>query len=1756
LLGFILAGDSPVRAVTAWNDAAETNEDTSVTISVLTNDDGGGLKVDTVGAAGHGTVSIQAGGASVLYTPAADWYGTDSFTYSVMQSATPYYAGTGHYYEFVSVPGGITWSSAQSAAAGKKLYGLQGYLVTITSAGEQNFVNTKLNGSTAWMGASDVAVEGTWRWVTGPENGQSLSYTNWNSGEPNNMGDEDYGQFLAGSTGLWNDLSSTATVAGYVVEYGGMAGDPTPPAEILTATVTVTVDPVNDPPSFTGEGDETVLEDCGPQTITGWATSIYAGPANESSQSLTFAVSVDADPLLFKVNPWLNSSGTLSFTPNDDANGTATITVELHDNGGTTNGGVSASASQTFTITVSPVNDPPSFVKGSDQLSPEDWGPQSVFWAASVSAGPADEAGQALSFSVTNDHTTLFSVQPSISNIGVLTYTAAPNMNGHATVTVTLHDNGGTSNSGVDTSFSATFTITILPVNDPPTFVKGPDQTVIEDCGLRTIDEWATSISAGPGETAHTLTFLVSNVTSPWLFAEEPSISFNGDLSFTPASNASGTATITVVLQDDGGTSYGGKDCCDPQTFTITVTPVNDPPSFTKGADQTVLEDCGPQTIVPWATSVSAGAPDEFSQLLTFTVTGNTNPGLFAAGPAISSTGTLSFTPATNANGAATITVTLTDDATAGGAALTTAPQTFVITVAPVNDPPVISAGSTLTIIEDSGSVSRNVIVPSDPDSSVFTYSVVAAPSKGTATFTNPLIGTYTYKPLANANGSDSFTWKASDGSLDSNVVSQSIQISPVNDTPSFIKGADQTVLEDCGPQTVAAWATSISAGPANESGQLLTFTVTGNTNPGLFAAGPSLSSTGTLSFTPATNANGAATITVTLTDDATAGGAAVTTAPQTFVITVTPVNDPSSFIKGADQAVLEDCGPQMVASWATSISAGPGNEAGQILSFRASADNTALFSTQPAVNSTGSLTYTPAADANGSAVVTVILHDNGGTANGGSDSSVAQTFMITVTPVNDAPVNTTTPSTAGTMNVGDTLTADHGSWNDTIDTSVSGSSRLAFTYQWIRADDASGTHATDIPSATSSTYLLTDADAHKYLAVRVCCTDDGVGLPATQSASLTTSWTPQVINRVPSIAEGSSTLVTMDEDGSPTPFGLTLHAADADGDLLTWSIVSPALHGTATVSGTGTATTAAYTPATNWNGIDRFVVRVDDGYGGTGDVTVTTRIDPRNDPPENAMLPQVSGTAHAGCLLAATTGVWNDAIDLVPGTLTWAFQWQRSTDGGVCFVDIPGANAASYLLTTADNLQLVRCMVTCTDNGEGLPLLQSASAASVPVPVLNTAPIISEGAATSATCDEDEEPEPFNMTLHATDADGIDELTWHVAAGPSHGLLTFATDSSGITVTPTYHPAVNWNGTDGFALRVDDGLGGFAEICVTVNVHPRNDTPVCVVPPHISGEATVGGTITAFPGSWSDFLDRMPGHVMVTVQWVRASLGDGSDAQSIRGATGVTYEVRDVDAGSYLGIEVTAVDDGEGLPHSTQARCFSNFARALAGDTTPPGVQFVHSLPTMVDASRLAIEMAAEDTGSGVRSLTVNGIQVYPDASGLYRFDLSLDKGDNAVFIAAVDNAGNQWSQTSHIVFAPPVAHASVHAVTLAIGSKTMTVDGATRDLDAPAVIAEGRTLIPVRVLVESLGGSVQWNAATRQVTIKAQGTTIVLTIGKNVAMVNGKSQTIDPENGSVVPVLTSGRTMLPLRFVAESLGLQVGWDAETRVVTLSWDS
>ncbi len=308
------------------------------------------------------------------------------------------------------------------------------------------------------------------------------------------------------------------------------------------------------------------------------------------------------------------------------------------------------------------------------------------------------------------------------------------------------------------------------------------------------------------------------------------------------------------------------------------------------------------------------------------------------------------------------------------------------------NAAPVANPDST-TVLEDSPATNLAVLA-NDTDANIApaTVAIVTPPTTGTAT---PLgDGTIDYTPTPDAHGADTFTYRVCDTGALCATATVTITIDPVNDVPAFVAGPAQTTLEDAGPQSVPAWASAISLGPANESGQNVSFSVTSD-NPALFAADPAVAADGTLSYTAAADAFGSATVTVLLVDDGgTANGGTDTSPPQTFTITVTAVNDAPSFTT-PPIAVALGATPFSMAAWANPLSAGP-NESGQTVTFTVSNDNAPLFTVQPVIAPDGTLSFTPTGIP-GFAIVTVTLADDGGVLNGGIDVSTSQTFLIIV---------------------------------------------------------------------------------------------------------------------------------------------------------------------------------------------------------------------------------------------------------------------------------------------------------------------------------------------------------------------------------------------------------------------------------------------------------------------------------------------------------------------------------------------------------------------------------------------------------------------------------------------------------------------------------------------------------------------------------------------------------------------------------------
>jgi hypothetical protein len=683
-----------------------------------------------------------------------------------------------------------------------------------------------------------------------------------------------------------------------------------------------------------------------------------------------------------------------------------------------------------FSVTIhqlTVINNPPTLTDLSPLTIDEDAMQQTVNLAGITDGG---EGNQTLTVTATSNNTALIP-NPTITytspnTTGTLQFTPLPNANGTATITVNVND--GT------TTTSKTFVVTVNAINDVPAFTKGSNPSVQLNAGLQTFTNWASQITDGDPEIVQTLEFVLTNDNNA-LFSVQPAISPTGTLTFTPAMGQIGTANLTVKLTDNGSNVAPNVNESATQTFTISVVNTNNQaPVFTKGADPTVLEDAGLQTVPNWATGIDDGDVTLVQQV-TFEIVGNTNPNLFSVPPAVSETGTLTYTPSPNANGTALITLRLRDNG------LGTAPnvnvsgnQSFNINVTAVNDAPTFTKGEDISVLnaqaQSFGGWAKN-IDDGDPEiTQVLTFEV-SNDNNGLFSV-QPAInlnGTLTFTPAPNANGVANVTVILKDNG--SNVAPNVNQSAPqnfviiiangVNDAPTFSLGADLTIDENSGLQTRANFATNMDDGDP-EVVQTLAFEVTNN-NTNLFSVQPTMEADGSLRFEAKPNANGTAEVSVVLVDNGANNAPNVNRSViKKFNINVTPVNVAPSFLIDRERALqnyytaggiqffyynywyfapleilnYNTDGAVSREEFATQIEDGD-PELTQVLTFNVSNDNNALFDVQPAIAANGRLSYTVKAGALGTANVTVTLSDNGSNVLPNRNTSFPQTFRITV---------------------------------------------------------------------------------------------------------------------------------------------------------------------------------------------------------------------------------------------------------------------------------------------------------------------------------------------------------------------------------------------------------------------------------------------------------------------------------------------------------------------------------------------------------------------------------------------------------------------------------------------------------------------------------------------------------------------------------------------------------------------------------------
>ncbi|KGO79555.1 hypothetical protein Q763_13485 [Flavobacterium beibuense F44-8] len=372
------------------------------------NSSSGKLTIEGVGGQSVPYSSLITAVQNVVYNnTSANPNGTRTFSITIGQAN--YLPSTDHYYQFVPSIG-ISWTAARDAAENTTYYGLQGYLATILSAEEAQLVGEQATG-TGWIGGSDAQIEGVWKWVTGPEagttfwnggvNGSTPNYAFWNTGEPNNQGEEDYAHITApgvGIQGSWNDLPVNGSTGdyepkGYIVEYGGMPGDPVLQISASTTltipTITSTTDAAN-----CGEGSVTLQAEAENGTVYWYSTAIGGTPIATGNSFTTPSLSTETVYYASAFDETCTSATRTAVTAAVTAIPTLTITNPTPICGeGTTllEATPSAGTVQWYTT---PTGGSP-FATGSSVTSPE-INTETTFYAEAVNNGCASENREAV----------------------------------------------------------------------------------------------------------------------------------------------------------------------------------------------------------------------------------------------------------------------------------------------------------------------------------------------------------------------------------------------------------------------------------------------------------------------------------------------------------------------------------------------------------------------------------------------------------------------------------------------------------------------------------------------------------------------------------------------------------------------------------------------------------------------------------------------------------------------------------------------------------------------------------------------------------------------------------------------------------------------------------------------------------------------------------------------------------------------------------------------------------------------------------------------------------------------------------------------------------------------------------------------------------------------------------------------------------------------------------------------------------------
>jgi len=211
-------------------------------------------------------------------------------------------------------------------------------------------------------------------------------------------------------------------------------------------------------------------------------------------------------------------------------------------------------------------------------------------------------------------------------------------------------------------------------------------------------------------------------------------------------------------------------------------------------------------------------------------------------------------------------------------------------------------------------------------------------------------------------------------------------------------------------------------------------------------------------------------------------------------------------------------------------------------------------------------------------------------------------------------------------------------------------------------------------------------------------------------------------------------------------------------------------------------------------------------------------------------------------------------------------------------------------------------------------------------------------------------------------------------------------------------------------------------------------------------------------------------------------------------------------------------------------------------------------NLPSEYNATNQTLTISGKTTPGC--SVFINDLPISVDSSGNFSFKYTVSDHNTDLLIIARAKTGEETSKSIKAIYLGKISL----KIVLQIGNPVMYVNDIPYEIDpgrgtTPTIIQGwNRTVVPIRAIVEKLGGNVSWSDSDKVATILLQGKIIKLQIGNNIAVVDGKNVPIDKDNPLVKPLIINDRTMVPLRFVAEQLGCNVLWDGAIKKITIEY--